>query len=225
MSRHFGVQTSTARRNHRSGHTEGRLTTTPSGCCVRKGTPCGHSACIRAPSPVEAAPRVPQHPPDECPMRGRQPGQHTTPAFTRASAPAAISCAPALDDEQRSRESAVSIQCRSVRRVHPWVGAANRRRLGQQASLTVASSAERAPCGEASPLSLRTTSNREPSDLRRLVLRLQYQQQASGAHRREVRASLRTAMAAVPLDLTGRRSPIRLSYDSRPANAREKRAA
>jgi hypothetical protein len=35
----FGVQTSTARKNHRSGHTEARLTTTPSGCCVRKGTP------------------------------------------------------------------------------------------------------------------------------------------------------------------------------------------
>ena len=29
-------------------------------------------------------------------VRGRQPGQHTTPAFTRASAPAANSCAPAL---------------------------------------------------------------------------------------------------------------------------------
>ena len=96
MSRHFGVQTSTARKNHRSGHTEGRLTTTPSGRYVRKGTPCGHSACIREPFPVEAAPRVPQHPPDECPMRGRPPGQHTTPAFTRASAPAANSCARAL---------------------------------------------------------------------------------------------------------------------------------
>src|SRR4051812_18187146 len=29
----FGVQTSTARKHHRSGHTEGGLTTTPSGCC------------------------------------------------------------------------------------------------------------------------------------------------------------------------------------------------
>src|ERR671920_1497854 len=38
----FGVQTSTARKNHRSGHTEGRLTTTPSGCCVRKGPPYAH---------------------------------------------------------------------------------------------------------------------------------------------------------------------------------------
>src|SRR5882757_6493136 len=37
----FGVQTSTARKIHRSDHTEGRLTTTPSGCCVRKGTACG----------------------------------------------------------------------------------------------------------------------------------------------------------------------------------------
>src|SRR4051812_23725517 len=34
----LGVQTSTTRKNHRSGHTEGRFTTTPSGCCVRKGT-------------------------------------------------------------------------------------------------------------------------------------------------------------------------------------------
>ena len=32
MSRHFGVQTSTARKNHRSGHTEGQLTTTRSTC-------------------------------------------------------------------------------------------------------------------------------------------------------------------------------------------------
>jgi hypothetical protein len=30
----LGVQTSTARKNHRSGHTEGRLTTTPSGSRV-----------------------------------------------------------------------------------------------------------------------------------------------------------------------------------------------
>src|SRR5450631_4308998 len=34
----FGVQTNTARKIHRSDHTEGRLTTAPSGCCVRKGT-------------------------------------------------------------------------------------------------------------------------------------------------------------------------------------------
>src|ERR671920_1763327 len=32
----FGVQTNTAREIHRSDHTEGRLTTAPSGCCVRK---------------------------------------------------------------------------------------------------------------------------------------------------------------------------------------------
>jgi hypothetical protein len=32
----FGVQTNTARKIHRSDHTEGRLTTAPSGCCVRK---------------------------------------------------------------------------------------------------------------------------------------------------------------------------------------------
>jgi hypothetical protein len=42
----FGVQTNTARKIHRSDHTEGRLTTAPSGCCVRKGTPTGHFACI-----------------------------------------------------------------------------------------------------------------------------------------------------------------------------------
>src|SRR5215217_2456577 len=42
----FGVQTNTARKIHRSDHTEGRLTTAPSGCCVRKGTRCGHSASI-----------------------------------------------------------------------------------------------------------------------------------------------------------------------------------
>src|ERR687891_735299 len=41
----FGVQTNTARKIHRSDHTEGRLTTAPSGCCVRKGTRCGHSTC------------------------------------------------------------------------------------------------------------------------------------------------------------------------------------
>ena len=80
------------------------MTTTPSGCCVRKGTPCGHSACIRAPFPVEAAPRVPQHPPDECPMRGRQPGQHTTPpSRERARRPPTPALLPW--DEQRKRTS------------------------------------------------------------------------------------------------------------------------
>src|SRR3989442_15593312 len=39
----FGVQTNTARKIHRSDHTDGRLTTAPSGCCVRKGTPNGTS--------------------------------------------------------------------------------------------------------------------------------------------------------------------------------------
>jgi hypothetical protein len=37
----FGVQTNTARKIHRSDHTVGRLTTTPSGCCVRKGRATG----------------------------------------------------------------------------------------------------------------------------------------------------------------------------------------
>jgi hypothetical protein len=42
----FGVQTNTARKIHRSDHTEGRLTTAPSGCCVRKGTSLDE--CLRA---------------------------------------------------------------------------------------------------------------------------------------------------------------------------------
>src|SRR5215211_6049637 len=42
----FGVQTNTARKIHRSDHTEDRLTTAPSGWCVRKGTLTGHFACI-----------------------------------------------------------------------------------------------------------------------------------------------------------------------------------
>jgi hypothetical protein len=63
------------------------LTTAPCGCCVRKGTPYGAPPCIRAPLPAEPAPRVPQHPPDEMPDEGRQPGHHTTPAFARERAP------------------------------------------------------------------------------------------------------------------------------------------
>jgi hypothetical protein len=39
----FGVQTNTARKIHRSDHTEGRLTTAPSGCRVRKGASCERS--------------------------------------------------------------------------------------------------------------------------------------------------------------------------------------
>ena len=49
-------------------------------------TPYGHFACTRAPFPAEPVPRVPQRPPDEMPMRGRQPGHHTTPALTRERA-------------------------------------------------------------------------------------------------------------------------------------------
>ena len=81
----FDVQTSTTRKNHRSGHSEGRLTTTPSGCCVRKGTPCGRSACIRVPFPVEPVPRVPQHPPDEMPDEGATTGDITRRPPSRAS--------------------------------------------------------------------------------------------------------------------------------------------
>jgi hypothetical protein len=55
----FGVQTSTARKIHRSDHTEGRLTTAPSGCCVRKGTRCGHSASIWRLVAAVSAPGVP----------------------------------------------------------------------------------------------------------------------------------------------------------------------
>jgi hypothetical protein len=41
----FGVQTNTARKIHRSDHTEGRLTTAPSGCCVgREHT--GHTSTV-----------------------------------------------------------------------------------------------------------------------------------------------------------------------------------
>jgi hypothetical protein len=95
----FGVQTNTARKIHRSDHTEGRLTTAPSGCCLRKGTPCGHFACIRPPFPVEPVPRVPQHPPDEMPDEGATTGtSHDARLHARASAPAANSSAPALDD-------------------------------------------------------------------------------------------------------------------------------
>src|SRR5215217_2655076 len=116
----FGVQTSTARKNHRSGHTEGRVTTTPSGCCVRKGTPCGHSACTRAPFPVEAVPRVPQHPPDEMPDEGATTGtSHDALLDARASEPAASSCAPALNEDHASAGA------KSARTAlpHPWKAA------------------------------------------------------------------------------------------------------
>ncbi|MCA1696991.1 MAG: hypothetical protein LC749_20985, partial [Actinobacteria bacterium] len=42
----FGVQTNTARKIHRSDHTEDRLTTAPSGCRVRKGTITGTSSSL-----------------------------------------------------------------------------------------------------------------------------------------------------------------------------------
>ena len=48
----FGVQTNTERKIHRSDHTEGRLTTAPSGCCVRKGRSPAHAerpAQLRSP--------------------------------------------------------------------------------------------------------------------------------------------------------------------------------
>src|SRR4051794_25885487 len=45
----FGVETNTARKIDRSGHAEGRLTTAPSGCCLRDGTPLGTLRLDRAP--------------------------------------------------------------------------------------------------------------------------------------------------------------------------------
>src|SRR3979411_3344964 len=51
----FGVQTNTARKIHRSDPTEGRLTTAPSGCCVRKGTVTGTR---RASSTAAETPRA-----------------------------------------------------------------------------------------------------------------------------------------------------------------------
>src|SRR5436190_5255908 len=94
----FGVQTNTARKIHRSDHTEGRLTTAPSGCCVRKGTLTGHFACIAGAFPRVRMQCVPQDPPDEMPDEGATTGRRTTPTFARASASAADSCAPALDE-------------------------------------------------------------------------------------------------------------------------------
>src|SRR5919204_5921559 len=100
----FGVQTNTARKIHRSDHTEGRLTTASSGCCVRKGTLTGHFACIAGAFPRVRMQRVPQDPPDEMPDEGATTGtRHHARVHARASASAADSCAPALDDTRASR--------------------------------------------------------------------------------------------------------------------------
>jgi hypothetical protein len=54
---------------------------------VAEGEPlAGHLAAYGWLFPVEPVPRVPQHPPDAMPDEGRQPGHHTTPAFTRERA-------------------------------------------------------------------------------------------------------------------------------------------
>src|SRR3954447_20818056 len=45
----FRVQTNTARKIHRSDHTEGPLTTAPNGCCVRKGTAGGTNPGLLGP--------------------------------------------------------------------------------------------------------------------------------------------------------------------------------
>src|SRR6266496_4199905 len=50
----LGVQINTARKIHRSDHTEGRLTTAPSGCCVRKGTSTGFLGSERVVSSWDA---------------------------------------------------------------------------------------------------------------------------------------------------------------------------
>src|SRR3712207_3583846 len=70
----FGVQTNTAREIHRSDHTEGRLTTAPSGCCVGKGTLTGHFGCIAGAVPRVRMQRVPQDPPHEMPDEGATTG-------------------------------------------------------------------------------------------------------------------------------------------------------
>src|SRR5215207_9824847 len=62
----------------------------------------------------------------KCPMRGRQPGHHTTPAFSRERAPAANSCALALDEKQEPKAPAALVNpcvaglAESVARFVPW---------------------------------------------------------------------------------------------------------
>jgi hypothetical protein len=70
--------------------------------------------------------------------------------------------AAGLDDKERPRETAVSIRSGSGDRMRPPVATAGRRRHGQQASLAVAFSAERAPCREAGSLSFRTSCSSAP---------------------------------------------------------------
>jgi hypothetical protein len=68
------------------------------------GTPCGHSACIQAPSAKEPAPGVPQDPPHETPDEGATTGtSHHARLHARAGTSAANSCALAPDDEQEPR--------------------------------------------------------------------------------------------------------------------------
>src|SRR5712671_5080450 len=72
----FGIQTNTARKIHRSDHTEGRLTTAPSGCCVRKGTVTG----TRRASSTAAEPPRAHGPvsPARCCVKGGAPGRNRT---------------------------------------------------------------------------------------------------------------------------------------------------
>jgi len=73
--------------------------------------------------------------------------------------------ADARDDEERFRESAVSIRSRSADRVRPPVATASGRRLGQQTAVAVALSAERVPCGQPGWLP-RWTTELTPSSFR-----------------------------------------------------------
>jgi hypothetical protein len=103
MSRHFDVQTNTAQNSSVRPH-RGPVDHRAKRMLRRKGTPYGHFPCIQAPFPAEPVPRVPQHPPDEMPDEGATTGtSHHARLQARASASAANSCAPALDDEQARR--------------------------------------------------------------------------------------------------------------------------
>ena len=79
----FGVQTNAARKIHRSDHTEGPLTTAPSGCCVRKGTRCGHSASIWRLVAAVSAPVSRKTRPVRCRSDGASTGTPAAPALKR----------------------------------------------------------------------------------------------------------------------------------------------
>jgi hypothetical protein len=80
----------------------------------RRGNPLRALSCIRAPFPAAPVPRVPQHPADDMPDEGRQPGHHTTPAFTRERAPRPPT--PALLPWTTSRRAALLAPVHPVHR-------------------------------------------------------------------------------------------------------------